>query len=71
METARRKSKNKAIKISCYHEHSNSVSETANDYKLLENEIYGGRELSTKCIIFGGTTFLLLAIFELLVVFSL
>lgn len=58
------------MKISCYHEHSNSVSETANDYELLEDEIYGGRELSIKCIILGGTTFLLLVNFELLVVFS-
>lgn len=54
METARGKNKNTAMKISWYYEHSNSISETVKDYKLLENQIYRERKLRLKCIRFGG-----------------
>lgn len=42
------------MKISWYYEHSNSISETVKDYKLLENQIYRERKLRLKCIRFGG-----------------
>lgn len=54
MEMARGKSKNKAMKISWYYEHSTPVGETVHDYKLLANQIYGERKLRLKCVRFGG-----------------